>query len=223
MQHTVPWWTQVTPWGLLPVSVRLPVALTFLGMPLKSGVHFSLSPGPGWIAAPHSLLVGSAWLESHPGQLLQRCLLLLSTAPPAGRYRTLSLYSPSPSEGETSPTCPHSCRSQELREQRGQEPNKLGPLEPKSSGTLTASVSTDEGRLKDSPGCCQAYTSVATFPSRLLSFPRSLPKSPAHHLPLCLTYIFTRVHAKHQRQPPPAPPPAACVLPSQARLFYFVR
>lgn len=145
-------------------------ALTFLGMPLKSGVLFSLSWA--WLDwAPHSQLVASAWLESHPGHpAQQQCFLLLSTAPPAGRSQTLSLHSPSLSEGETRPA-PTAADLRNSGNKGVRNQIRLGTLEPKVFGILIASVSTDGGPPKYSPGCCQDYTSVGTSPSRLLVFP----------------------------------------------------
>lgn len=120
--------------------------------------------GLGGLQCSHSQLAGSAWLESHPGQPLQQCLLLLFTAPPAGRSRTLSLHNLVPfEEARPAPTAadPKNSGNKGVRNQI-----RPGTLEPKVSGTLIASVSTDGGPPKYSPGCCQDHTSVATFPSR---------------------------------------------------------
>lgn len=120
------------------------------------------------------------------------------------------LLSPSLCEGEARPAPtaadPRNSGNKGVRNQI-----RLGTLEPKVSGTLIASVSTDGGPPKYSPGCCQDYTSVGTSPSRLLVFPGLYPYTLPITPPLCLTYIFTRVHAQRQRQPPSAPLPTVCM------------
>lgn len=111
--------------------------------------------------------------------------LALVHSAPCGQISDAFPAQPSPSEGEARPAStaadPKNSGNKGVRNQI-----RLGTLEPKVSATLIASVSTDGGSPKCSPGCCQDYTPVATFPSRLLVFPGLYPNTPrslAQHPP----------------------------------------